>query len=116
MVMFTQDCSFQTPSRLWGARRLAGVEAAVSSDFVGANFKVIGVKLGFIYYWNGDLSFGGSIDLSSRGRAVHYVHSEALDENGNLVPTTMVYGTNMRRLSTKAVAKTRAGEWDYKRD
>lgn len=92
-----------------GGKELAGVEAAVSSDFVGANFKVIGVKLGFIYYWNGDLSFGGSIDLSSRGKAVHYVHSEALDENGNLVPTTMAYGTNMRRLATKAVAKTRAG-------
>jgi hypothetical protein len=92
-----------------GGKELAGVEAAVSSDFVGANFKVIGVKLGFIYYWNGDLSFGGSIDLSSRGNAVHYVHSEALDESGNLVPTTMAYGTNMRRLTTKASAKTRAG-------
>lgn len=92
-----------------GGKELAGVEAAVSSDFVGANFKVIGVKLGFIYYWNGDLSFGGSIDLSSRGKAVHYVQSEGLDENGKLVPTTMAYGTNMRRLTTKAVAKTRAG-------
>ncbi|OMF95577.1 hypothetical protein [Paenibacillus sp. FSL R7-0337] len=94
---------------LLGGKEIAGVEAAVSSDFVGANFKVIGVKLGFIYYWNGDLSFGGSIDLSSRGDAVHYVHSEALDESGNLVPTTTIYGTNMRRLSTEAVAKTRAG-------
>ncbi|MEK4009089.1 dockerin type I domain-containing protein [Paenibacillus sp. FSL H3-0333] len=94
---------------LLGGKEIAGVEAAVSSDFVGANFKVIGVKLGFIYYWNGDLSFGGSIDLSSRGDAVHYVHSEALDESGNLVPTTMIYGTNMRRLSTEAIAKTRAG-------
>jgi trimeric autotransporter adhesin len=92
-----------------GGKELAGVEAAVSSDFVGANFKVIGIKLGFIYYWNGDLSFGGSIDLSSRGKAVHYVHAEALDESGNLVPTTTVYGSNMRRLPTKAVAGTRAG-------
>jgi hypothetical protein len=92
-----------------GGKEIGGVEAAVSSDFVGANFKVIGIKLGFIYYWNGDLSFGGSIDLSSRGKAVHYVQSEALDESGNLVPTTMAYGTNMRRLATKAVAKTRAG-------
>jgi trimeric autotransporter adhesin len=92
-----------------GGKEIGGFEAAVSSDFVGANFKVIGIKLGFIYYWNGDLSFGGSIDLSSRGRAVHYVHSEALDEKGNLVPTTMVYGTNMRRLATKAIASTRAG-------
>lgn len=95
---------------LLGGKEVAGVEAAVSSDFVGANFKVIGIKLGFIYYWNGDLSFGGSIDLSSRGNAVHYVNSEALDENGNLVPTTMIYGTNMRRLSTGAIAKTRAGD------
>lgn len=93
-----------------GGKEISGVEAAVSSDFVGANFKVIGIKLGFIYYWNGDLNFGGSIDLSSRGRAVHYVQSEALDENGKLVPTTMAYGTNMRRLATKAVAKTRAGD------
>ena len=92
-----------------GGKELAGVEAAVSSDFVGANFKVIGIKLGFIYYWNGDLSFGGSIDLSSRGKAVHYVHAEALDESGNLVPTTTIYGSNMRRLPTKAVAGTRAG-------
>lgn len=100
---------------LLGGKEIAGVEAAVSSDFVGANFKVIGVKLGFIYYWNGDLSFGGSIDLSSRGDAVHYVHSEALDESGNLVPTTMIYGTNMRRLSTEAIAKTRAGNGVTKR-
>ncbi|WP_139992711.1 hypothetical protein [Paenibacillus paridis] len=92
-----------------GGKEIGGVEAAVSTDFVGANFKVIGIKLGFIYYWNGDLSFGGSIDLSSRGNAVHYVHSEALDESGNLVPTTMAYGTNMRRLTTKAISNTRAG-------
>ncbi|MHA6480565.1 hypothetical protein ACX1C1_01305 [Paenibacillus sp. strain BS8-2] len=92
-----------------GGKEIGGVEAAVSSDFVGANFKVIGIKLGFIYYWNGDLNFGGSIDLSSRGKAVHYVQSEGLDESGNLVPTTTVYGSNLRRLATKAVAKTRAG-------
>jgi len=93
-----------------GGKEIGGVEAAVSSDFVGANFKVIGIKLGFIYYWNGDLSFGGSIDLSSRGKAVHYVHSQEIDEHGNLVPTTTLYGTNMRRLTTKAIASTRAGD------
>jgi len=92
-----------------GGKEIGGLEAAVSSDFIGANFKVIGVKLGFIYYWNGDLSFGGSIDLSSRGKAVNYVQSEALDPNGNVVPTTMAYGTNLRRLTTKKVASTRAG-------
>ncbi|MGI2296816.1 dockerin type I domain-containing protein [Paenibacillus sp. GXUN7292] len=93
-----------------GGKRLGGIEAAVSSDFIGANFRVIGIRVGFIYYWDGDFSFGGPVDLSSRGGAVHYVHSEALDANGNLVPTTALYGTNMRRLTTKAVAKTRAGK------
>lgn len=92
-----------------GGKEIGGVEAAVSTDFVGANFRVIGVKLGFIYYWNGDLSFGSSIDLSSRGKAVHYAQSEALNENGELVPTTVVSGTNLRRLATKEMAKTRAG-------
>ncbi|MCG7377490.1 dockerin type I domain-containing protein [Paenibacillus sp. ACRSA] len=93
-----------------GGKEIGGVEAAVSSDFVGANMKVIGVKFGFIYYWDGDFNFGSSINLASRGKAVHYVHSEELDANGNLVPTTALYGTNMRRLTTKEIAKTRAGD------
>ncbi|MCR8657273.1 dockerin type I domain-containing protein [Paenibacillus endoradicis] len=92
-----------------GGKEIGGIEAAVSSDFIGANIKVIGIKFGFIYYWDGDLNFGGSIDLSSRGGAVHYVHSEELDANGNLVPTTALYGTNMRRLTTMTIANTRAG-------
>jgi len=92
-----------------GGMQLAGVEAAVSSDFIGANIVIIGIKFGFIYYWDGDYKFGKGIDLSSRGGAVIYMPADYQNNNGDLVPSTVAYGTNLRRLPSVQVAKTRAG-------
>lgn len=94
---------------LVGGMQLAGIEAAISSDFIGANIVIIGIKFGFIYYWDGDYKFGKGIDLSSRGAAVTYVPSAYWDDDGNPVQSTVAYGTNMRRLASAVVAKTRAG-------
>lgn len=49
---------------LVGGKELAGVEAAVSHEFIGANIKIIGIKFGVIYYWGDNVSFGKNIDLS----------------------------------------------------
>ena len=94
---------------LVGGMELAGVEAAISSDFIGANIMIIGLKFGIIYYWDGEFKFGQGIDLSSRGMAVTYVPSEYRNDNGELVPSTMAYGANMRRLISTPVAQARAG-------
>ena len=94
---------------LVGGMELAKVEAAISSDFIGANIRIIGIEFGIIYYWDGELEFGSGIDLSSRGLAVTYIPSTYEDDNGELIPSTMAYGTNMRRLISLPVAQTRAG-------
>jgi hypothetical protein len=92
-----------------GGLELAGVEAAISTDFIGANIVIIGIKYGFIYYWDGEYKFGEGIDLSSRGAAVTYAPSSYLNDNGNFVESTVAYGTNLRRLTSVPVMKTRAG-------
>ncbi len=92
-----------------GGLELAGVEAGISSDFIGANIVIIGIKYGFIYYWDGEYKFGEGIDLSSRGAAVTYVPNSYVNNNGNLVESTVAYGTNMRRLASVPVARTRSG-------
>lgn len=94
---------------LVGGMQLAGVEAAISSDFIGANVAIIGIKFGFIYYWDGEYKFGRGIDLSSRGGAVTYGSADVQGHSGSLVPSTMAYGTNLRRLPSVPIAKTRAG-------
>jgi len=91
---------------LVGGKQLAGVEAAISSDFIGANIIIIGIKFGVIYYWDGEYKFGQGIDLSSRGGAVTY----AAAETNSGMPSTVAYGTNLRRLPSTLVAKTRAGD------
>ena len=53
---------------LVGGKELAGVEAAVSNKFVGANIKILGIRFGVIYYWGEGVSFGKNIDLSAPSR------------------------------------------------
>ncbi|MGN0107632.1 MAG: hypothetical protein ACI4A5_08050, partial [Hominilimicola sp.] len=48
-----------------GGKEVAKVEAAVSNDYIGAAIKIIGIKFGVIYYWDGDLSFGTGVSLTS---------------------------------------------------
>ncbi|MEG2454734.1 MAG: hypothetical protein RSC08_00660, partial [Oscillospiraceae bacterium] len=93
---------------LLGGMELAGVEAAVSSDFIGANVKIIGITAGFIYYWDGTFDFGGAIDLSQRGGAVKKVEEHYYDEDGKRVDYVGLYGTNFRRLASTKVESYRA--------
>ncbi len=92
-----------------GGYELGGVEAAGSSDFIGANIKIIGIKFGFIYYWGGDFHIGQGIDLGSRGGAVTSYDASYYDENGKYVMCTALYGTNLRRLTSTKVDTGRAG-------
>ena len=70
-----------------GGRELAGVEAAISDKFLGANIKILGIKLGFIYYWDGDFSFGTGINLMGLDNVDYPEYN-----------TRAVFGTNLRKL------------------
>ena len=84
---------------LVGGKELAGVEAAVSHEFIGANIKIIGIKFGVIYYWGEDVSFGKNIDLSPPKR-----NSMNLFSLGSADDLTAYYGTNIRALRTVRLA------------
>lgn len=94
---------------LVGGMQLAGVEAAVSSDFIGANVIIIGIKFGFIYYWDGEYKFGSGVDLSSRGGAVTFMPGDELNNREGENPSTVAFGTNLYRLSSVKVDNTRGG-------
>lgn len=74
-----------------GGKEVAGLEAAISNKYIGANIKIIGIKLGFIYYWDGDFSIGTGINLMGIG-TVDYPEYSA----------HAVYGTNLKKLAKKA--------------
>lgn len=85
---------------LVGGKELAGVEAAVSHEFIGANIKIIGIKYGVIYYWGKNVSFGGNIDLSppkKNGRMSLFSLEDADDVTG-------YYGTNIHAISVRRAA------------
>lgn len=82
---------------LVGGKELAGVEAAVSDEFIGANIKIIGIKFGVIYYWGDSVSFGKNIDLSAPAKGGDAMLSLADDD------ITGYYGTNVHELTVKPV-------------
>lgn len=86
---------------LVGGKELAGVEAAVSNEFIGANVKIIGIKFGVIYYWGDKVSFGSNIDLSPPERNTFSVNSIAIDESSE--NAIGYYGTNIHMLSSTAL-------------
>lgn len=86
---------------LVGGKALASLEAAVSNNFIGVNFKLIGIKFGCIYYWSGTFDFGKGITLSPNLSEGDF--ADALDvqrgitsEGGEYIA---VYGTNLHRLA-----------------
>ncbi|UKI36662.1 MAG: hypothetical protein L6V93_22910 [Clostridiales bacterium] len=85
-----------------GGKELAGVEAAVSHEFIGANIKIIGIRFGVIYYWGENVSFGKNIDLSPPHRNGFEGASLASLENADDV--TAYYGTNIHALPVTALA------------
>lgn len=89
-----------------GGKELRGVEAAVSNQFIGANIKLIGIKLGVIYYWGENVSFGTNIDLSPPNPDGED-GAMALDlGNENAVG---YYGTNVHMLSAATLSSVGAG-------
>ncbi len=85
-----------------GGKELAGVEAAVSHEFIGANIKIIGIRFGVIYYWGENVSFGKNIDLSPPHRNGFEGASLASLESADDV--TAYYGTNIHALPVTALA------------
>lgn len=82
---------------LVGGKELAGVEAAVSHEFIGANIKIIGIKFGVIYYWGENVSFGKNIDLSPPARSGNSMSTMSSND------VIGYYGTNVHALSVKNV-------------
>jgi hypothetical protein len=86
---------------LVGGKEISGVEAAVTNSYIGANFKIIGIKFGVIYYWSGSHSFGGAIDLrqsikdTGKGMTVKGKNAEGNYE--------ALYGTNIHTLKSERV-------------
>lgn len=95
---------------LVGGKELAGVEAAVSDEFIGANIKIIGIKFGVIYYWGEKVSFGKNINLSPPARNAAFAGYAALS---NADDVTGYYGTNIHELSVSSFAVYASGE-NYK--
>lgn len=95
---------------LVGGVELGRVEAAVSSDFIGANVKIIGIRFGVIYYWDGEFIVGKGIDLSSRGCVSGISQSELTDPQGKNETYYLAYGTNTHRLTAADSVAARAGK------
>lgn len=84
---------------LLGGKELAGVEAAVSNQFIGANIKIIGIKFGVIYYWGESVSFGKNIDLSAPAKG-----EDAMASVSSTDDLIGFYGTNVHAIETSPVA------------
>lgn len=83
---------------LLGGKELAGVEAAVSNQFIGANIKIIGIKFGVIYYWGDKVSFGKNIDLSAPPKGQESLTSLSASED-----LIGFYGTNVHAIAVSPV-------------
>ena len=88
-----------------GGNKLAGVEAAISNTMVGMNVEVLFVKLGVVYYWeSGEVDFGDAIDLGSMMPA-SVMHVERAPFGSEAKDAVVMYGTNVRRLTSSPVEK-----------
>lgn len=109
---------------LIGGKEVARLEAGITDEFVGANFKVLGIKFGVIYYWGGDVSFGtginvGNMDSATGGDSqinpkgamllrsydepgIAAIRSSVLVD-GQAVDYTAIYGTNIQPLAVTPV-------------
>ena len=90
-----------------GGKELAGVEAAVSHEFIGANIKIIGIRFGVIYYWGENVSFGKNIDLSPPSR--NGIEGAALASIASADDVTAYYGTNIHALPSMTVSSANSG-------
>ena len=75
-----------------GGHEVAGIEAAISDKYIGANLVVIGIRLGMIYYWNGDFNIGTGINL----RGLPTVEYPEYNTNA-------VYATNLSKVEKSPV-------------
>lgn len=92
---------------LVGGKELAGVEAAVSHEFIGANIKIIGIRFGVIYYWGENVSFGKNVNLSPPARnGLNAAGMAAIASSDDVVG---YYGTNVHELPIVKLAATSNG-------
>jgi len=92
-----------------GGKELAGVEAAVSHEFIGANIKIIGIKYGVIYYWGENVTFKKNLDLSAPAGQAYALRRmspaaiEVPDEENGMIS---YYGTNVHPLEVKMMSSS----------
>lgn len=84
-----------------GGKEINGVEAAVTNTYIGANIKIIGIKFGVIYYWDGSYDFGSGIDISEKS----FMRSStiAIEDELSAGNYEFMYGTNIHPLDSKEV-------------
>ncbi len=87
-----------------GGKELAGVEAALSDEFIGANIKILGIGFGVIYYWGDKVSFGKNIDLSAPAQQAQSSLQMLSSDD-----VTGYYGTNVHALNAVALPVTLEG-------
>lgn len=85
-----------------GGKELAGVEAAVSHEFIGANIRIIGIRFGVAYYWGESVSFGKNIDLSPPSR--NGFDTSSLASLASAEDVMGYYGTNIHALPVMTLA------------
>lgn len=84
-----------------GGKEVNGVEAAVTNTYIGATVRVIGIKFGVIYYWDGDYDFGKGIDIKEKS----FMRSsfDVSEDTSSDRRAEFLYGTNIRPLNHKVV-------------
>ncbi len=88
-----------------GGITLAELEAAVNKMMIGMNAKVLSVKFGVVYYWDsGDVNFGDTIDLGGM-KTMRAMHIEREPFGSEEKDALVMYGTNVRRLSSSLMEK-----------
>jgi len=70
-----------------GGKEIGGVEGAITHQYIGANLRFLGTKIGVIVYWNGEYAAGEGIALRSLSRTPYPEY----DSN-------TAYATNMSKL------------------
>ena len=99
---------------LVGGKELNGIEAAVCNDFIAANFKILGIKYGIVYFWDGDYRLGTDIDIEEKSSLMirasigekSGLRASLLAEEVSEQNTEAFYGTNIHPLTSEPVSSS----------
>lgn len=90
-----------------GGKKLAEVEAGIGTENVYAQLRIIGIPVGVKYTWGEHqpvFTVGSIGTLSGLGESVGLMEQQLFDHAGNM-QGTMIYGTNIRRVSRSQPAQ-----------